>query len=107
MEPNRHLEFHHMTMIDNKNGFMPLGSANHGDLATMKLYDNKIYGEYAPMLDCPGDESFCHQFNKTGWKINGVTLDTRIDIPTMSVLYPYDGIMGDANVNQRMVMERN
>ena len=107
MEPTRNLEFHHMTMIDNRNGFMPIGSAFHGALATMKLYDNKIYGEYAKMHDCPGDGSFCHRFSKTGWKINGVSVDARRGIPTMSILYPYDFIMGDANVNQRMIMERN
>jgi len=48
-------------MIDNKNGFMPIASVSHGrGLATMRLYENKVYGEYAPMLDCPSDGSFCH-----------------------------------------------
>lgn len=102
------LEYHHMTMIDNRNGFMPLGSVSNGrGLATMKLYENKVYGEYAPMLDCPSDGSFCHEFSKHGWMINGVTTDMRLGIPTMHVAYPYDSVMGEANNNQRMIMEKN
>lgn len=73
------LEYHHMTMIDNIKGFMPIGTADTMySSASMKLYDNKIYGEYAPMLDCPSDGSFCHgQYDKVGWTINGVTTDGR------------------------------
>jgi len=53
-----------MTMIDNAKGFMPIGSYDGDGLATMKMYDNKVYGEYAPMLDCPSDGSFCYNIEK-------------------------------------------
>lgn len=102
------MEYHHMTMIDNRLGFMPIGSYGHGGgLSTIKIYDNKVYGEYAPMLDCPSNGGFCHTTDKYGLGINGVSTDGRSDIPTMNVLYPYEFIMGDANTNQRMIMERN
>ena len=97
-----------MTMIDNKNGLMPIGAVEiTSGSASMKLYDNKIYGEYAPMLDCPSDGSFCYRPSKSGWMINGVTNDARGGIPTMQVLYPYNHIMRDSHTDQRMIMERN
>ena len=96
---NNELEYHHMTMIDNKNRLMAMGGAKHGASASMRLYDNKIYGEYAPMLDCPSNGGFCYRPAKLGWMINGVSTDGRDDIPTMHVLYPYNNIMGDAHTD--------
>ena len=96
------LEYHHMIMIDNAKGFMPLGSPNlvyQDTLHTIKMYDNKVYGEYAPMLDCPSDGSFCYNIDKYGWGINGVTHDGRDGIPVMHVLYPYENVMGEAATN--------
>lgn len=101
------VEYHHMTMIDNKNGLMAMGAAQHGSPASMKLYDNKIYGEYAPMLDCPSNGGFCHTLGKLGWMINGITTGGRGVLPTMWPMYPFNAQNSDAHTDQRMVMERN
>lgn len=93
------VEYHHMTMIDNERGFMPIGGRPGSGTATMKIYDNKVYGEYAPMLDCPSDGSFCFSSDKYGMGIAGFVADSRSGIPTMNVLYPYDFIMGEASTN--------
>jgi hypothetical protein len=86
---------------------MPIGGSPGSGLATMKIYDNKVYGEYAPMLDCPSDGSFCYSRDKYGMGIAGFIADGRSGIPTMHVKYPYDFIMGPASTDQRMIMERN
>ena len=74
-------KWYDMTFIDNAKGFMALGSNQFtgGRLSTLMLDDIKVYGEYAPILDCPDitDESYCFNKSKTAWGINGYTRDSR------------------------------
>jgi hypothetical protein len=103
-------KYYDMTFIDNAIGFMALGSNQmSGGLSTLMLNDIKVYGEYAPILDCPDqtDDSYCFNKSKTAWGINGYTRDCRASMEEQSMAYPYNMIISDAVTEQRMVMERN
>jgi hypothetical protein len=69
------LEYHHMTMIDNREGFgvtLEDNGESAYDGSLMMLLDNKIYGEAGTATDCPEDESYCKVFDKSGFMLSGV-----------------------------------
>jgi hypothetical protein len=63
-----------MTMIDNGKGFGPVcgtGPEIEGREYITRMYDNKIYGEFADMTDCPTDGSYCIPLKKSGMMLTG------------------------------------
>jgi hypothetical protein len=65
------VRFHHMTMVDNREGFgSSLKAAS--DASTIMLNDNHIYGE-SEATDCPSDGSYCFNFAKNGFLISGLS----------------------------------
>lgn len=69
------VRFHHMTMIDNREGFGASLEVN-GDAmyegSTIMLNDNYIYGE-TEVTDCPDDQSYCKIIDKSGFLMSGVS----------------------------------
>lgn len=66
---SKEVRFHHMTMIDNREGFGAALASGNGGL--IMLHDNYIYGE-SEATDCPSDRSYCKSFNKVGFQLTGL-----------------------------------
>jgi len=69
---SKEVRFHHMTMIDNREGFGAM-VATSGDSSTIMLNDNYIYGE-SEVTDCPEDGSYCKVFSKSGFLMSGMAV---------------------------------
>jgi hypothetical protein len=87
---SKEVRFHHMTMIDNREGF---GSSIEvsGDAmyagSTIMLNDNHVYGE-TEVTDCPDDESYCKIIDKSGFMMSGVSTSGKSLMPQMSSALP-------------------
>lgn len=81
-----------MTMIDNAKGFGPVCGVLNEVITqeyTVKMFDNKIYGELTDMTDCPTDGSFCVPLPKAGMMLNGCSMSQRGEICTQGSCYPW------------------
>lgn len=71
----KEVRFHHMTSIDNREGF-GASLAINGDAAykgsLIMLNDNHIYGE-SEVTDCPSDGSYCKVIAKSGFLMSGMS----------------------------------
>lgn len=87
------VRFHHMTMVDNREGF---GScmANGDSGSKIMLNDNHIYGE-SEVTDCPSDGSYCYSFSKSGFLISGANKKAKPLHPTGSSSLPMNKIKGE------------
>jgi hypothetical protein len=88
------IRFHHMTMVDNREGFG--ASISTGGPGTIMLNDNYIYGE-SEVTDCPSDGSYCYSFGKNGFLISGVVLKGKGLHPTGSSSLPMHKIKGSGS----------
>jgi len=86
------VRFHHMTMVDNREGFGSCLATGAG-ASTIMLNDNHIYGE-GPATDCPSDGSYCFSFNKNGFLISGGNAKAKPLHPTGSSSLPMNKIKG-------------
>jgi hypothetical protein len=86
----KEIRFHHMTMIDNREGFGASlaisGSAAYGG-SLIQLMDNKIYGE-TEATDCPEDGSYCKVIEKSGFLMSGASESGKDLMPQMSSALP-------------------
>lgn len=71
----KEVRFHHMTMIDNREGFgasLAIGGTDQYDGSLIMLSDNYIYGE-SEVTDCPEDGTYCKVFTKSGFLMSGMS----------------------------------
>lgn len=88
--PTSEVRFHHMTMIDNREGFgasLEISGAKAYEGSLIMLMDNKIYGE-TEVTDCPEDGSYCKVFDKSGFLMSGASEHGKSLMPQMSSALP-------------------
>jgi hypothetical protein len=86
----KEVRFHHMTMIDNREGFGATLAISGDDAyggSLVMLMDNKIYGE-TEATDCPEDGSYCKVVEKSGFLMSGVSESGKSLMPQMSSALP-------------------
>lgn len=88
---SREVRMHHMTMIDNRQGFgsslAVADDANQYSGSLIMLSDNKIYGE-TEATDCPEDGSYCKVFEKFGFIVAGMAVKGKSLMPESSSPLP-------------------
>jgi len=92
----KEVRFHHLTLIDNVEGFGASLGSGGTEGALIMLSDNKIYGDTPEVTDCPSDGSYCYNHGKSGFLISGIADGGKGLMITSGSKLPVSKIKGDA-----------